>query len=100
MRHKRYVKSGVIAKKPLKFRVWNKPIADTVGNVGQCWPHTKKHNIEIDPRQSPKDYLDTLIHESLHEIFPGKKESAILNAGTSLANLLWRLGYRRVKKNN
>ncbi len=103
MKHrKRYVKSVTFAKNPLKLRVYNRPIADhpTDPCVGQCYPNTKPRlkKIEIDPRQSPKDYLDTLIHESLHENFPKAKEEKILNAGTSIANLLWRLGYRRVNR--
>lgn len=91
------IKSKAVTKYPLKFRVLNKMIAEKHKAVGQCWPWTKKHIIEIDPRQSPKDYLDTIIHESLHELFPRKKEEKILKAGNSIANLLWRLGYRRKK---
>ena len=92
------IKSEFIAKKPLKFKVHNKPIGDTDNAVGQCWPKTRQRIIEIDPRQSPKDYLDTLIHEALHELLPNKREDFILRSGTSIANLLWRLGYRQVKK--
>ena len=86
------------AKTPLKFKVYNRPIADTLGCVGQCWPTLKIYKIEIDPRQSQKDYMDTLIHESLHELLPRKREAFILKAGTTIANLLWRLGYRRVRQ--
>ena len=86
-----------VAKHPLKLKVRNRHIRDTDNNLGQRWPGTKKYVIEIDPRQSPKEYLDTLIHESLHELLPNKKENFILNAGTTIANLLWRLGYRRKK---
>jgi hypothetical protein len=88
------------AKRPLKLRVENKYILETDEVVGQCWPWSKPraYTIEIDPRQCPKDYMDTLIHEALHEILPKKKEKFILNAGTTIANLLWRLGYRRLPK--
>jgi len=80
----------------MKFRVHNKLIFDEKDkNVGQCWPGSKKHIIEIDPRQCPKDYLDTLLHEALHELFPYKPEKFIQKAGKSLANLLWRLKYRK-----
>jgi hypothetical protein len=90
MKHKRYVKGQSLAKNPLKFRVINKSLD---GCVGSCYPGWKL--IEIDPRQCPKDYLDTLIHEALHELFPRMKEDKVLHAGTSIANLLWRLGYRK-----
>lgn len=92
------IKSKVLSKHPLKFKILNRMIADTDNAVGQCWPWTKKHIIEIDPRQSPKDYLDTIIHETLHELFPRKKEKDILKAGNSISNLLWRLKYRRVNQ--
>jgi len=97
MKTGRCVKARKKARKPLKFRVLNKMVHDTDGVVGQCWPGTGDHVIEIDPRQCPKEYLDTLIHEALHEVFPRAFERTILNAGTSVADLLWRLGYRRVR---
>ena len=80
----------------MKFRVLNKHVKDTDGVVGQCWPNAGDHIIEIDPRQCPKEYMDTLIHEALHELFPRLHEKTVLHAGTSVADLLWRLGYRRV----
>lgn len=88
-----------LGKNPLKFRVINKELLEKHGCVGQCWPGPySEHLIEIDPRQTKKEYLDTLIHEALHELFPRSKERKILHAGTSVANLLWRLGYRQVVK--
>jgi hypothetical protein len=94
----RYVKAKYAAKKTMRFVVRHRPVDDTDGCVGQCWPFGKgTHELEIDPRQCPKDYLDTVIHEASHCLFPKKKEKAILRAATSIANLLWRLGYRRVK---
>lgn len=91
----RFVKASIVEKNPMQFRVINRHTHTEDGTVGQCWPETGEHIIEIDPRQCPKDYMDTLIHEALHELFPRAKESKILRAGTSVAALLWRLGYRR-----
>lgn len=90
----KYIKGKSTTKTPIRFRVKNKKLLESDGCVGLCYPGW--YLIEIDPRQCPKDYLDTIIHEALHEIFPKKKEFSILKAGTSIANLLWRLGYRRV----
>lgn len=90
----KYIKAQSKAKNPIQFHVINKKLLESDKCVGQCYPGW--YLIEIDPRQCPKDYLDTIIHEALHEIFPKKKESIILKAGTSIANLLWRLGYRRI----
>lgn len=87
-----------LRRKPLKIKIKIKKIFESTGNMGQCWPYQKNKRMEIDPRQRPKDYMDTVIHEALHLIFPDKKEKRIMWAGTTIANLLWRLGYRRVKK--
>lgn len=98
MKSKKIVKSNSKAKNILKFKVYNKHLYEKEHCVGQCWPFTRKHIIEIDPRQVPSEYMDTLIHEALHELLPHKSERFILKAASSIANLLWRLGYRRVKK--
>ena len=98
MKLKKIVKPKSKADRIIKFKVFNKHIHETTDCVGQCWPFTRQHIIEIDPRQCPKDYLDTLIHESLHEILPRKSEKFILRAASSIANLLWRMGYRKKKK--
>jgi hypothetical protein len=97
MKTGRYVRSSKSARKPLRLKVLNKPLHDTDGVVGQCWPGTGDFIIEIDPRQCPKEYLDTLVHEAVHELFPRMQERTVLKAGTTIANLLWRLGYRRVR---
>jgi len=54
--------------------------------------------IEVDPRQGPKERMDTLIHESLHLSFPDAKERDIVGASRCAAHVLWRDGYRRVEK--
>lgn len=92
-----YVQARSKATKVMAFRVVNKPIFDVDKTVGQCWPDTGDHLIEIDPRQCPQEYLDTLIHEASHEFFPRMQEKTVLNLATSISRLLWRLGYRRVK---
>ena len=40
--NKKIVKSQVLAKNPLKFRVYNRPISDTDNCVGRCWLHLKE----------------------------------------------------------
>lgn len=82
----------------MRFTVHNKHILESDGCVGQCWPGTHEDNrMEVDPRQTQIDYMDTVIHEAMHMLFPKVKESKILKSGTSIAILLWRLGYRRVR---
>lgn len=59
-------------------------------------PLTKKSRIEIDPRQKPKTYMNTLLHEKLHLMFPDWSESKVEKTATQLANFLWENKYRKV----
>ena len=62
-----------------------------------CWgkAYPNEYKIEIDPGLEPKTEMDIAIHEGLHVLFPYLPEDAIDNAGKTLADLLWRLGYRK-----
>ncbi len=51
--------------------------------------------IEIDPRQHGKSYLDTLVHEALHLVFPDLAEREVGRAARRLTEVLWTSGYRR-----
>lgn len=57
-----------------------------------------EHTIWINPRTKGRTRLDTMIHEALHAQFPDMDESAVADAGTALANMLWGEGYRFVPK--
>ena len=52
--------------------------------------------IEIDPRQTSKEYMDTVIHESLHMFFPDWTERKVKVSSRKLSSILWKYGYRRV----
>jgi hypothetical protein len=52
--------------------------------------------IEIDPRQKPKEWLSTLVHEALHVSFPDMDEAPIAAAEKKIAAILWRAGVRRI----
>lgn len=54
--------------------------------------------IEIDPRQAPKEYLDTIIHEALHIIEPDWEEYKVCRTSRQLSALVWEMGYRRILK--
>jgi hypothetical protein len=41
--------------------------------------------------------MDIALHEGLHCLFPDLSEEAVNQAGITLADLLWRLGYRRIE---
>lgn len=73
--------------------------------VGLCWkPATRKYRdrcgkckpitIEVDPRQTPREYLLTTVHEWFHAALPNLSEKKIIQLERSLGPLLWRLGYR------
>lgn len=64
------------------------------GAVGQAWKDDGL--IEIDPRQAPKAWFMTLVHETLHIAFPGMDEPDILRAERTVGEALWRAGVRRV----
>lgn len=54
--------------------------------------------IEIDPRQLPRQYLSTLIHEALHLAMPDASESKVERVSQLVAGVLWRQNYRKVKQ--
>lgn len=53
--------------------------------------------IEIDPRQTAEEYLDTAIHEKLHLMFPDWGEEDVTKAANELSEFLWYYNYRQVK---
>lgn len=53
--------------------------------------------IQIDSRlskSSPREFMNTCIHELLHVIFPSATEAQVLNAGNVISRFLWRTGFR------
>lgn len=65
--------------------------------LGECdSPDTKGKQIRIDPRVSGELELDTIIHEIRHaELFHVFIEEWCEFSSSSLARILWMLGYRR-----
>lgn len=93
----KFIKPTSKAKNPLRIKVVKKHLREKEDCVGICYPDSDENikTIFIDPRLIPKDYMDTLIHESIHLVFPKLSEQKVLNAATTIANLLWRSGYRK-----
>jgi hypothetical protein len=54
-----------------------------------------KNTVFIDPRQTPRNYMGTLIHELLHICQPTLTEPTILDLEGYIAKSLWKAGYRR-----
>lgn len=64
---------------------------------GQAIDWGREKYIEIDPRTRGKKLLDTYIHERLHFIFPEMEEEDVTLTGQTLADFLWKHGYRKVE---
>jgi hypothetical protein len=62
--------------------------------VGQAFLEDRL--IELDPRQKPREWLGTLVHEALHIAFPDMEEAPIAAAEKKVLDILWRAGVRRV----
>lgn len=82
-------KSTVLERKLGQYRVGGKQV------VG--FAHFDENLIEIDPRQTSFEYLETLIHEKYHLQFPKFSESRIIAFSHDMAKFLWDLNYRQVK---
>jgi hypothetical protein len=82
---RRIKKIKIVEKKLGRHRVW-----------GFCYQGEKL--IEIDPRQRAKTYLDTLIHELLHELFPEFSENKVKQSARVLTKHIWEKNYRRIAK--
>jgi hypothetical protein len=54
-------------------------------------------SIQIDPRQSPKERMDTIAHETIHTINPELSEDEVIYLSNVISNTLWKDGYRRIE---
>lgn len=52
--------------------------------------------IEIDPRLKAYTFLDTLIHELLHDSFPDMSEHRVTMVARRIKRGVWEAGYRRI----
>ena len=57
-----------------------------------------EHRIEIDPRCCDKTLLNIAVHETTHVLLPVLDESAVEALGNHAADVLWRMGFRRMEK--
>lgn len=69
---------------------------------GQSWGPDetpgKRNTIEIDPRQSARSRMNTIIHEGLHQLDDTLSERTVRRFAAFLSDLLNRDGYRRIQK--
>jgi len=53
-------------------------------------------DIDIDPRQTPREKLDSEIHELVHALWPEEPENLVRLKARKISKAMWRLNYRRV----
>lgn len=63
--------------------------------LGLAW--ASEGRVDIDPRQEPRERLNTLLHETIHCIFPDMKENDAIRVATLMSDALWYDKYRRVE---
>lgn len=61
-------------------------------------PTTKGRRIFIKAGQAPKRELDTLVHEAIHALGWWLDEEYVAKWATDITNMLWKLGFRRLNK--
>ena len=79
-------------------------------NLGRSRPKLEKNGLsktsfgtwdkgvlKIDPRQEPKEMLDTIVHEILHEGLPELNEEGVERVSNLISEVLWREGYRKTQ---
>lgn len=86
---------------PNKISVIDKNLLDTDSKKKYFGlAYRDEARIEIDPYQRPSEYLDSLIHESMHILFPDMKEEEVYKLGLFLSGFLWENGYRKIYQEN
>jgi hypothetical protein len=54
--------------------------------------------IEVDPRQTSRERMDTVVHEALHYGRPDLNEAEVERVAHIIAGALWRDRYRRIEE--
>lgn len=62
-----------------------------------CWglAFPGEWRIELDPELDDKTLIDIATHETVHVVAPDLSEEATDRIGRHVADVLWRLGFRR-----
>jgi hypothetical protein len=63
---------------------------------GYAYP--EEDRIEIDPRLRSRRFLNTLIHEILHVLYPNDSETKISENADTITHYIWHENYRRIDK--
>ena len=66
------------------------------GLFGDC--DYEKKTIRVSSNQSERMFMDTLVHELIHALWPTISEDEVASKSTMLYRALWKMGYRRATK--
>jgi len=69
---------------------------DVLGETSD--PNEPRKFIKIPVSGGDKLHLETIIHESVHACFWCLDEDSVEKAASAIADFLWRLGWRKLKK--
>lgn len=61
------------------------------------YAYTDKGLVEITPDLTDRQYMDTLIHEILHIMYPNDSETKISRNASTITHHLWKKNYRRIR---
>jgi len=77
-------------------KVWNFRFSNLKKCKGYCdSPNSKGKEIVVRKNLPAKEELDVTIHELLHAADWWKDEEWIERIGTDIANILWKIGWRK-----
>ena len=78
---------------------WNLRFVPNLSNCGDCDVASAKFKeIRIQQGMPQKLELDTSLHECLHLIHPSSDEEHVNQSATDIAEILWKLGWRKLTK--
>lgn len=60
--------------------------------------YVNENKIELYQGLKGKKHLEILVHEKLHLLFPDLDETAVLRMGRDMTEVLWKEGYRLLRK--
>lgn len=73
-----------------------------ISPLRSCWgkadhPTAPNPSLCLAPDEDDKRFLDTVLHEAFHVTDWRTEEDAVRRDARNISDLLWRLGYRRVR---
>lgn len=86
-------------------KYWNLKFVNFLGNnrddgeiLGKCeHPESVERTIYVKRGQKPKEEFDSILHECNHALNWHASEEFVYQASNDLTDILWKLGYRRLK---